>query len=80
MERMAQGTKVVGKGGMVPHPSVRLQGKGQLDASELLPALAGGRPDTVVAVGHPGGQLHVGQVKVTGWQGVEALRREGTGG
>lgn len=71
---------MVGKGETVPHPSVGLQGKGQLDAGELLPALAGSCPDTVVAVGHPGGQLHVGQVEVTGWQGVEALRREGTGG
>ena len=75
---MRQGTQVMGRGGMVPRRSLGLQGEGQLDASKLLPAIADGHPDTVVAVGHPGRQLHIGQDEVAGWQGVGALWREGT--
>lgn len=80
LDGMGQGTKVVGRGGTVPCPSLGLQGEGHFDAGELLPAIADSRPDTVVAVGHPGRQLHVGQDEVAGWQGVGALQREGTRG
>lgn len=61
----------------VPCPSLGLQGEGQLDTAELLPTIADDRPDAVVAIGHPGRQLHVGQDEVTGWQRVRALWREG---
>lgn len=80
LDGMGQGTKVVGRGGTAPppHSSLGLQGEGQLDAGELLPAAADGHPDAVVAIGHPGRQLHIRQDEVTGWQGVGALQREGT--
>lgn len=61
------------------HPSVGVQGEGQFDTAELLPAVADHHPDAVVAVGHPGREFHIGHVKIAGWQGVGALWREGTG-
>lgn len=78
LDGMGQGTKLVGKGGTVSHPSVGLQGEGQFDTAEFLPAIADDHPDAVVAVGHPGRELHIGHIEVTGWQGVGALWGEGT--
>lgn len=60
------------------HASVGVQGEGQFDTAELLPAIADHHPHAVVAVGHPGRELHIGHVKIAGWQGVGALWREGT--
>lgn len=57
-------------------PSAGVQGEGQFDTAELLPAVADHHPHAVVAVGHPGREFHVGHVKITGWQGVGALWRE----
>jgi len=78
LDGMGQGTKVVGRRGMVPCPSLGLQREGDLHAGELVPITADDRLDTVVAVGQPGRQLHLGQLDVAFGQGVGALQREGT--
>lgn len=78
MDGMGQGTNLVGTVGTVSHPSAGVQGEGQFDTAELLPTIADHHPHTVVAIGHPGREFHIRHIKITGWQGVGALWREGT--
>lgn len=53
-----------------------MEGEGDLDAAELL-ALASQDPlHTVVPIGQPVGQIHVGQEEVRLRQRVQALKRE----
>lgn len=69
----ARGGLVVGQGWPA---SLRVEGQGQLDTGELLGTIAQDNLDAVVTISQPGGQLYDGQVELTGWQGVGALRRE----
>lgn len=62
----------------VSQPSAGVQGEGQFDTAELLPTIADHHSHTVVAIGHPGREFHIRHIKITGWQGVGALWREGT--
>lgn len=80
MDLTGMGWDRMGWGGMgwECSSSVGVQGEGQFDTAELLPAIADDHADTVVAIGHPGRELHIGHIKIAGWQRVGALWREGT--